>query len=261
MGHRRLGSHLTQAHINELVDALEKQSTFQHGRGVLLGCHLTPMEGLKVRCEAGIISVEAAKLVAWEDDIPLQANSETYVWRDETGRFQTTPTPEPIGGLFVCVGRVVTDARSVVLCDGKGRMEPARMDPDNPGSFVVRAEVLPKGASHLPVQEVFTDSDVPLTVLDRNVQVIDAGKAKVAVFLPDAPHWGNWFRIANDGQADLTVVANDDKVTTLVPGEMAEFVVQPASRKRGGKASTAQERKDLKYKARRGVWCVSWRVE
>lgn len=261
MGHRRLGAHLTQGHLNDLADALEKQSVFQHGRGVLKGCHLVPLDGLRVRCEQGVISVEAAKAVAAEDDIPLKPNCETFVWRDENGRSQTTSSPEPIGGLFVCVGRAVTDANTVVLCDGKGRMEPARMDPDDPRSFVVRADVLPKGASYLPVLEVFPISDVVLTTQDRNVQVVDGGETPVTVRLPDSPHWGNWFRVVNDGQADVVVMGGKAKFV-VARGGVAEFVVAPkAKQKKLTARSSAEERKAAKYKVRRGEWRLAWSIE
>lgn len=270
MGHRRLGKHLTQAHLNDAWDALEKQAALQHGRGVLRGCLLSPMgDTLRVRCEGGVVCVEAAREIAWEDDIPVPPNATSFVWRSEDGKTLVTDSPDPVGGLFVCVGRVTSHGHAVVSCDGVGRMEPARMDPDNPRSFVTRSEILPKGPLHNPVAERFIDDDLFLEPGDRNVQIVDPGATDRRVFLFDEPHFGNWFRIANNGEdadGDVIVCHGNTEIARLSPGHVLDVAVKPGARHKVTKAQkrarqdeapNADARKAAKYKDRtRNEWFV-----
>lgn len=257
MGYKRLGSHLTQGHLNDAFDALEKQAVFQHGRGVLSGCHLSAVKGaLKVVCTGGLVTVESARQVMGDEDIVVPANAVSYVWRSEEGGTLVTPTPEPVGGLFVCVGRVVTGSSEPLLCDGAGRMEPARMNPHDPRSYVVRAELLPKGPLHLPVAERFIDEDLVLTPSDRNIQVIDGGLSERRVSLPGEPHYGNWFRVVNSGDADLVLYDGEREIARLAPCETVELGVRPR-RAKPVKGRHAAARKAARFKDRsRNEWHV-----
>lgn len=250
---------------------MEKREVYQHGRGVLDGCMLGIADGggLFVQCSAGIVCVESAQSIARELGIPVPPNSTSYIWRSETGQTLVTSTPNSVGGLFVCVGSVVTSTFHVESIGGTGRMEPARMDPDNPSSFVVRSEILPKGPMHNPVAERFIDEDLYLEPTDRNIQIIDPGIADVRVFVFDAPHFGNWFRIANNGEpgdGTIAVQHGGNVLASLAPGACVDLAVKPGPRARMSQkdktkhrnaAPDAKTRMANKYKSRdRNEWFV-----
>jgi len=257
MGFTRLGNHLTQGHLNNAFDALEMQTVWQHGRGVLFGCHLSAAgDCLRVRCNEGIVCAETARHVAWEHDIPVPANSTVFVWRSEDGKTLVTDSDSPVGGLFVCVGRVITNETGIVLCDGSGRMEPARMDPDDSRSFVVRAQILPKGPMHNPVSERFIDEDLFLEPSDRNIQIIDGGLQPLRVFVFDSPHYGNWLRIANNGAASIRVCHGDTDLITLYPGELVDLAVKPPFNTTFVKGDAYERRQQKAKRMDRNEWFV-----
>lgn len=271
MGFDRLDKHLTQHHLNQLFEASESQTTLQLGRGVLEGCQIEAVPcALQVIARGGIIQAEATKRILDDIDVPLPAYSTRYVWRDENSRTILTETPDAPGGMFVCVGRVVTGGDAVLHVDGAGRYEPPRVQPDNPRSWVFRGEVLPKGPLHHPVAEQFLDDNLLLTLDDRNVQVIDPGYAPRIVKLPAEPHWGNWFRIINVGEygdgvldihspsGEIMEVVNPGMVIELgVKASQPEAVAWAEVKKRAKQPPSASARRELKKGSRaRTEWYV-----
>jgi hypothetical protein len=271
MGFDRLDKHLTQHHLNQLFDASESQTTLQLGRGVLEGCQIEAVPcALQVIARGGIIQAEATKRILDDIDVPLPAYSTRYVWRDENSRTILTETPEAPGGMFVCVGRVITGGDAVLQVDGAGRYEPPRVQPDNPRSWVFRGEVLPKGPLHHPVAEQFLDDDLELTLDDRNVQVIDPGWAFRVIKLPAEPHWGNWFRIINisecHGGALFIYSPSGALLGELDPGQLIELGVKASepeelsceeAQRIAAQPPSASARKELKKGSRaRTEWYV-----
>lgn len=221
-------------HLEQIFTSIEYATVFQHGRGALSGCQIiqgkTP---LQVEITPGIIQCEITRKIPRNlNDIPVPANSMSYIWASpewESHQPQVTPSDAPIGGLYVCLGRVVTNDTSIISIDGEGRMTPALHQLDDPRSYVMRGEFLPKGALHNPVSFVFSAEPVHLTGRSRNIQAIDPmGAESVYVFLPETVHFGNWFRIHNygelgDGELIIYDSSHDTELARLKPGETCKF--------------------------------------
>lgn len=123
----RIASVLTAALFNAIPDAVEALAQRMLGKGVLSGFAITPGAGLSVNVAGGYVLGLRVKSIPGATLSGLAPSSELYVFVDEDGDWDTYLSPADPGGTSVCVGRVVTDATSVVSADKTGRVDLPRM--------------------------------------------------------------------------------------------------------------------------------------
>lgn len=126
MGYTRLGSSLTQGWANGILDRLELQNRYQHGRGAIDGLALSAGSGLTLNISAGrLVGACPSDLAARTATAPASATS--YVWINEGGVVTFTATAADPGGTNVCLGRVIAGASTITSTDTVGRVDLPRM--------------------------------------------------------------------------------------------------------------------------------------
>lgn len=131
MAHTRIGSDgygFSVSGYNGMLTAIEAQSVYLFGTGVVSGCLLSdPNDGLNVRIASGVINVKQYKAIVQTDAVaPDDATS--YVWISEAGTVSFSATSAHPGGDVVCLGTVTTSGGNVTAVDNTattgGRMYP-----------------------------------------------------------------------------------------------------------------------------------------
>lgn len=235
MAFPRLGKLLTQAFFNGILDRIEAQNIYQHGRGVLSGLALSAGSGLTVDVSAGWMLATAPVSVSAVAGTPVPASSTTFLFIDSSGSVTTSATSADPGGEVVCLGSVTTDGTAVVSVSTDGRTALARfsalrMWEVGAGVLVVNTEArtVGLGGGLEPMTEFLSlAADLTMGPLSPDVlRLQSAAMRKVMLPDPDDCGDGRSFRIVNDnggGGSNIEVRDDGDSVTvvTLAPGYSA----------------------------------------
>ena len=235
MGFPRLGAILTQGLFNGILDRIEAQNAYQHGRGVLTGLVVSAGSGETIDISGGWMVANAPALIAGQTAIAVPTNTKSYVFVDSSGSVTTSASPADPGGEIVCLGSVTTDGANVIDVSEEMRTSLARFSAFRvwevgAGVLIVNtdARTVQLGGSFEPLTEFLTlTDDLVMSALSPDVLRIQCAAPR-DILLPDPDDCGDGrtIKIVNDndgGGESLTIRDNADSTTivTLAPGEQA----------------------------------------
>lgn len=235
MAFPRLGKMLTQTIFNGILDRLEGQNNYQHGRGVLNGLEVSAGAGLTIDVSAGWMVATAPVLVAAQTAVVVPASATVFVFIASDGTVTTSASSADPGGEVVCLGSVTTDGAGVTSVSDSMRQALARFSAlrvweVGAGVLVVNTEartVTLAGGLELMTEFSTLTATKTLDALSADVHRIQC-VAGQKVQLPDPDNCGDGriFQVVNDnggGGADVTVRDDTDSTTvaTVTPGSRA----------------------------------------
>ena len=115
-GYTRITNYPVIGDWNDNYSALELNSTYSFGRGILSGLTLSAGTGLSLNVAAGtLMGLKAVSISGTSTTVPDASTN--YVWINESGSFTTSATTADPGGTYVCLGKVTAAGGVITTID------------------------------------------------------------------------------------------------------------------------------------------------